>query len=76
MKVAVFGGSGFVGKYILKIDADDYIDNLGGDFSLNHKHFTYYLKILNIQDSIATAKITGSVFPFAYPQLGDEINIK
>ena len=59
-----------------KLKTDEYVDNLGGNFSLEHKHFTYYLKILNIQDSIATAKITGSVFPFAYPQVGDEINIK
>ena len=41
-----------------------------------HSEFRYFLKILNVQDSIATAKITGSVFPFAYPQIGDEINIK
>jgi len=59
-----------------KLKIDHYIDNLGGEYRLDHKHFTYYLKILNIQDSIATAKITGSVFPFAYPQIGDEINIK
>jgi hypothetical protein len=59
-----------------KLKVDHYIDNLGGTYRLDHKHFTYYLKILNIQDSIATAKITGSVFPFAYPQIGDEINIK
>ena len=59
-----------------KLKIDHYIDNLGGEYSLDHKHFTYYLKILNIQDSIATAKITGSVFPFSYPQIGDEINIK
>ena len=42
----------------------------------SHGEFRYFLKILNVQDSIATAKITGSVFPFAYPQIGDEINIK
>ena len=43
---------------------------------LNHYEFRYYLRILNIQDSIATAKITGSIFPFAKPMLGDKINIK
>ena len=43
---------------------------------LYHYEFRYYLRILNIQDSIATAKITGSVFPFAKPMIGDKINIK
>ena len=48
-------------------------DNYQG---LYHYEFRYYLRILNIQDSIATAKITGSIFPFAKPKIGDEINIK
>ena len=48
-------------------------DNYQG---LYHYEFRYYLRILNIQDSIATAKITGSVFPFAKPMIGDKINIK
>ena len=48
-------------------------DNYQG---LYHYEFRYYLRILNIQDSIATAKITGSIFPFAKPMIGDEINIK
>ena len=43
---------------------------------LEHLDFKYYLRVLNIQDSIATAKITGSVFPFAYPKIGDKINLK
>tara|TARA_B100001250_G_scaffold128473_2_gene109364 strand:+ start:434 stop:1912 length:1479 start_codon:yes stop_codon:yes gene_type:complete len=59
-----------------RLQIDHYIDNLGGKYSIAYEHFTYYLKILNIQDSIATAKITGSVFPFAYPKIGDEINVK
>ena len=52
------------------------LDDAKIDWGLNHKEFTYYLRILNIQDSIATAKITGSIFPFANPMIGDEINIK
>ena len=60
----------------IKLNIDSIIDNIKGEWRLEHEQFTYYLKILNIQDSIATAKITGSVFPFAYPQIGDEINIK
>jgi len=60
----------------MKLKIDKTIDNLRGSSHIDHEQFTYYLKILNIQDSIATAKITGSVFPFAYPQVGDEINIK
>ena len=48
-------------------------DNYQG---LYHYEFRYYLRILNIQDSIATAKITGSIFPFAKPMIGDKINIK
>ena len=48
-------------------------DNYQG---LYHYEFRYYLRILNIQDSIATAKITGSIFPFAHPKIGDKINIK
>lgn len=46
------------------------------NWGLSHGEFRYYLRILNIQDSIATAKITGSIFPFAKPMIGDEINIK
>ena len=59
-----------------KLNIDKTIDDLSGSYEIYHQQFTYYLKILNIQDSIATAKITGSVFPFVYPQIGDEINIK
>ena len=42
----------------------------------DNNNFRYYLRILNIQDSIATAKVTGSIFPFATPKIGDKINIK
>lgn len=52
------------------------LDDAKRDWGLNHKEFRYYLRILNIQDSIATAKITGSIFPFAKPMIGDKINIK
>ena len=51
-------------------------NNKGINWGFNHNEFRYYLRILNIQDSIATAKITGSIFPFAKPMIGDEINIK
>ena len=60
----------------IKLNIDSIIDNIKGEWRLEHEQFTYYLKILNIQDSIATAKKTGSVFPFAYPQIGDEVKIK
>jgi hypothetical protein len=51
-------------------------DNPPSLSNLKHQEFMYYLRILNIQDSIATAKITGSIFPFAKPMIGDKINIK
>ena len=35
--------------------------------------FRYYLKILTVQDSIATAKVTGKLLPFTQPQIGDKI---
>ena len=38
--------------------------------------YRYYLRILNVQDSIATAKITGKVGRFSYPEIGDKINLK
>ena len=38
--------------------------------------YMYYLRILNVRDGIATAKITGSVHPFSKPKIGDKINIK
>ena len=41
-----------------------------------HGEFRYYLRVLNVQDSIATAKITGSIYPFSKPKIGDKINIK
>ena len=42
----------------------------------SHNKFRYYLRILNVQDSIATAKITGKVAPFSTPKIGDKINLK
>jgi len=44
--------------------------------SWTQKKFRYYLRILNVQDSIATAKITGKLLPFSYPEVGDKINLK
>ena len=32
----------------IKLRIDDSIDNLGGDYRLDHEHFTYYLKILKV----------------------------
>ena len=54
------------------------IDEYPSDFAAEyfHNEFRYYLKILNVQDSIAIAKITGNIYPFAYPKVGDKINIK
>ena len=51
-------------------------DEYGLSWGFTSNEFRYYLRILNIQDSIATAKITGSIFPFAKPMIGDKINIK
>ena len=44
--------------------------------SWDHNEFRYYLRILNVQDSIATAKITGSIFPFSFPEIGDKVQVK
>ena len=30
----------------------------------------------DVQDSIATAKITCKLLPFSYPEIGDKINLK
>ena len=62
----------------LKYNYQKFIDEFPEDRNTqqSNSEFRYFLKVLNVQDSIATAKITGSVFPFAYPQIGDEINIK
>ena len=62
----------------LKYNYQKFIDEFPEDRNTqqSNSEFRYFLKVLNVQDSIATAKITGSVFPFAYPQVGDEINIK
>ena len=65
-----------VTNFATKLNIDKTIDNLSGSYEIYHEQFTYYLKILNIQDSIATAKITGRVLPFSYPEIGDKINLK
>ena len=38
--------------------------------------FNYFLEILNIQDSIATAKIIESSFPFVTPRVGDKMRLE
>jgi len=43
---------------------------------LDHIEFSYELEILNVQDSIATAKINKFSFPFVKPQIGDEVRLK
>ena len=62
----------------LKYNYQKFIDEFPEDRNTqqSNSEFRYFLKVLNVQDSIATAKITGSVFPFAYPQVGDGVNIK
>ena len=47
---------------------------LFSDFGITE--YRYYLRILNVQDSVATAKITGKVGRFSYPEVGDKINLK
>jgi hypothetical protein len=53
---------------------DEFPSKFAEEYS--HNEFRYYLKILNVQDSIATAKLTDNIYPFAYPKVGDKINIK
>ena len=38
--------------------------------------YSYDLKVLNVQDSIATAKILHFTFPFVTPLIGDKVQIK
>lgn len=58
------------------------IDKIVEEFNPNqasewtHQQYMYYLRILNVRDGIATAKITGSVHPFSKPKIGDKVNIK
>ena len=51
-------------------------DHCGLFRDYNIPEYRYYLRILNVQDSIATAKITGKVGRFSYPEIGDKINLK
>ena len=51
-------------------------DDCGLFRDYNIPEYRYYLRILNVQDSIATAKITGKVGRFSYPEIGDKINLK
>ena len=62
----------------LKNNYYDIIDKYekGGQWSSFEYGFTYDLEILNIQDSIATAKITKFDFPFLIPRIGDKIRLK
>ena len=56
---------------------DEYNNRIGVMSSkLSTDEYRYYLKILSVQDSIATAKITGKVAPFTKPMIGDKINLK
>ena len=41
-----------------------------------HGEFSYYLKVLKVDNGVATARITGSKFPFSKPKVGDNVNIK
>ena len=50
--------------------------NEGGEWSRFSYGFSYYLEILNIQDSIATAKITKFDFPFVMSRIGDKIRLE
>ena len=82
-----FGGkSNLLNWYKIEIDSlEENYQNIVNEyqnqkFRENRKmintEFRYYLKILTVQDSIATAKVTGKLFPFTQPQIGDKINIK
>jgi hypothetical protein len=53
---------------------EEFNPNKAEEWSLGS--YMYYLRILNVQDGIATAKITGSVHPFSMPKIGDKVNIK
>ena len=71
------------------IDAKNRIDSLENNIDKIVKEFNpnkaeewmlgeymYYLRILNVRDGIATAKITGSKHSFSSPRVGDKVNIK
>ena len=62
----------------LKYNYQKFIDEFPEDRNTqqSNSEFRYFLKVLNVQDSIATAKITGSVHPFSKPRIGDKVNIK
>jgi len=80
------GKSNLLNWYKIEIDSleenyqnivNDYQNQKFSEFSKSiNSEFMYYLKILTVQDSIATAKITGKLLPFTQPQVGDKINIK
>ncbi len=66
-----------------RIDSlENNIDKIVKEFNPNkseewmHGEYMYYLRILNVRDGIATAKITGCVHPFSKPKIGDKVNIK
>ncbi|MBC8256577.1 MAG: hypothetical protein H8E85_04630 [Candidatus Marinimicrobia bacterium] len=80
------GKSNLLNWYKIEIDSlEENYQNIVNEYQ-NQKYeevigfgkteFRYYLKILTVQDSIATAKVTGKLFPFTQPQIGDKINIK
>ena len=82
-----FGGkSNLLNWYKIEIDSlEENYQNIVNEYQnqkfrenskMINTEFRYYLKILTVQDSIATAKVTGKLFPFTQPQIGDKINIK
>ena len=64
----------------LKTNFDTIVNRFVDDKSrwerVEHIEFSYELEILNVQDSIATAKINKFSFPFVKPQIGDEVRLK
>jgi len=80
------GKSNLLNWYKIEIDSlEENYQNIVNDYQnqkfrevngLKNAEFRYYLKILTVQDSIATAKVTGKLFPFTQPQVGDKINLK
>ncbi len=82
-----FGGkSNLLNWYKIEIDSlEENYQNIVNEYQnqkfrenskMINSEFRYYLKILTVQDSIATAKVTGKLFPFTQPQVGDKINLK
>jgi len=47
-----------------------------GEYHRIAGEFDYSLEILNIQDSIATAKITKFPLPFVRPRVGDRMRLE